>query len=377
MRSILCLLVSLFLCFPALAQQGTSDEIGTVTKQLFDAVDAQKWDDAISALKRLDQLQPETQGNAYNLACMYSRKAAADESLAWMDKAIQWGWGGGRGGIYAGQTTQVERMTQVEMTAKDSDLEFLRKDARYAKLAERMLALAKRAAEYATAPALYVPEKLKDAPEVPLLLVLHGAGGNKDATLAAWKPIADELGCALAVPAAPYPLREDASRGWGWIDDPLNFALPNRTAEYQKPVTAALDALRKTKKLAPNKLWIAGQGQGATLALVTGLHNSDLLKGVALLDADVVPALCGYKVPSAKANGLRLEARFDTLFWKTRPGLDLTKGAVVAWALGGSVSEIADVKDAAARQAALVDAVRALAKAAEAAANPAPAVAPK
>jgi predicted esterase len=222
-----------------------------------------------------------------------------------------------------------------------------------------------------------VPEKHKDAPEVPLLLVLHEAGGDKQSTLAAWKPLADELGCALAIPAAPYPLREDPSRGWTWIDDPNNFALPNRTAEYQQPIHAALDALRKTKKLSPGRLWIAGAGQGATLALVAGLHNSGLLKGAALLDPDVVPAITGYKVPSAKTNGLRLETRFDTNAWKARTGVTMPKKLVEGWALPGSTSELAELKDAAARQAALADAVRALAKGADAAASATPAVAPK
>jgi predicted esterase len=376
MRPILKLFAFLLLSFPLCAQITPSAEVLALTRQLYVAVDAQKWDDAITALKSLDKLQPETQGNAYNLACMYSRKADADQACAWLDKAIQWGWGGGRGGIYAGASTQVERMPQPEMTAKDTDLEFLRKDARWPKLAERMQALQKRAEEYAAAPALYVPEKLKDAPDLPALLVLHAAGGEKQATLAAWKSLADELGCALVVPAAPYPLREDAARGWGWIDDINNFQLANRTAEYQRPVLAALDALRKTKKLSASKVWIAGEGEGATLALVTGLHNSGLLKGMALLDPEVLHALTDYKVTTATGNGLRLEARFDAAAWKAR-GQESPLKSVQAWKLAGSASEIAELKDAAARQAALVDALRALAKAAEAAATTAPASAPK
>jgi hypothetical protein len=50
---------------------------------------------------------------------------------------------------------------------------------------------------------------------------------------------------------------------------------------------------------------------------------------------------------------------------------------VEGWALAGSTSELAEVKDAAARQLALAEAVRALAKAAESAASATPAGAPK
>jgi acetyl esterase/lipase len=153
--------------------------------------------------------------------------------------------------------------------------------------------------------------------------------------------------------------------------------MPARTADYQKPVTAALDALRKQKKLSANRIWVAGEGQGATLALISALYNSALLKGAAVLDPDVVPAVTGFKVPTAKTNGLRLEARFDTNYWKARAGVESPKKLVEGWAVSGSTLELPELKDAAARRAALLDALRALAKAAEAAPNPTPAVAPK
>src|SRR5213075_1100147 len=108
------------------------------------------------------------------------------------------------------------------------------KDPRFAKLLERSKATQKRAEDYAATPAIYVPEKLKDASEVPLVVVLHDAGGTKDATLAAWKPFADELGYALIVPAAPFPVREDASQGMHWIDDTNWFESTLHTSEYMK-----------------------------------------------------------------------------------------------------------------------------------------------
>ncbi len=369
----LAAVLALALC--AFAQQ--ADETLTLNQKILAAVYAEKWDEALACLGQLDKLQPETNGTAYNYACVYSRKGEPDRAVEWLDKAVQWGWGGGKGGIAVQGATTAPLVWQCEMLEQDSDLANLRKDARFAKLLERAKALQKRTEEYVAAPALYVPEKLKDALELPLLLVLHDQGGNKDATLADWKGLADELGCALAVPAAPYLLREEASRGWGWIDDTRLFVAPARTGEYQKTVLAAVEALRKQKKLAAGRVWIAGEGQGATLALVTALHNSALFKGVAVLDPDVAPALTGYKVPTAKTNGLRLEARFDAGFWKARAGVESPKKLVEGWTMPGSTLELAELKDSAGRQAALVEAVRAMAKAADAAANTAPAAAPK
>jgi predicted esterase len=376
MRSTLLRLFALLaLSVCAFAQQ--VDEATALNQKILAAVFAQKWDDAIGLLGQLDKLQPENNGTAYNYCCVYSRKGDVDKAVEWLDKSIQWGWGGGKGGIAVEGSQTAVQVWHSEMLEKDTDLDNLRKDPRFAKLLERSKALQKRVEDYVAAPALYVPEKLKDAAELPVLLVLHEQGGNKDATLAAWKGLADELGCALAVPAAPYLLREDAKRGWGWIDDMRLFVVAARNADYQKPVHAALDALRKQKKLAANRVWIAGEGQGATLALVTALYNSALLKGVAVLDPDVSPALTGFKVPTAKTNGLRLEARFDANFWKARTGVESPKKLVEGWAVPGSTLELAELKDAAGRHAALLDALRALAKAADAAPNPTPAVAPK
>ncbi|MBK7643604.1 MAG: hypothetical protein IPJ19_11265 [Planctomycetes bacterium] len=366
-------LLALSLC--AFASPG--DDALTLNRKVLDACFTQKWDEALTLLAQLDRLQPEYNGTAYNYACVYARKGEPDKAFEWLGRSIEWGWGGARGSVATPSLQATQSIWHAAMLETDADLESLRKDERFAKIVERAKALQKRAEEYTAEPALYVPEKLKDAAELPVLIVLHEAGGDKASTLAAWKPIADELVCALAVPAAPFSRGEDPARGWAWIDDPSNFAQPGRTKDYQQPVNAALDALRKTKKLAANRVWLAGAGQGATLALLTALHNATLVRGAAVLDPDVDLQQTGYKVPGAKAAGLRLEARFDPTYWKARGGADATQAIVAGWAFPGSCSALAEVKDAAARRAALAAAVRALAQAADDAGNATPAVAPK
>jgi len=374
-RLLICLVAFAALAVSAFAQ--SVDEIRTLNTKMLDACYASKWDEALGYLAQLEKIQPENNGVAYNYTCVYSRMGNADKAVEWLDKSIQWGWGGSKGGIAVQGSQTAPLVWHAEMLEKDTDLDNLRKDPRFPKLLERAKALQKRVEDYGAAPAIYVPEKLQAATEISVLIVLHDAGGNKDASLAAWKPIADELGCALVAPAARFALREDASRGWGWIDDPNVFALANRTLEYQWPVLTSLDALRKQKKCTTKRIWIAGEGQGATLALVTALHNSGTIQGAAVLDADVIPALTGYKVPGAKANGLRLEARFDTKSWKARGAVEPPTKQVQVWELAGSIAELAEVKDAAARQAALADAVRTLAKSAPPAPPAAPPAAPK
>lgn len=375
MRSIRLLIAFTLLSLCAFAQH--SSERVALNQKIVAAVSAEKFDEALALLGELEALKPEDSGTAYNYACVFAHKGEADPAFEWLDKAVRRGWGGGKGAIAVADVQSAQMVWHSEMLEQDKDLDSLRKDARFAKILERAKALQKRVVEYSAAPAVYVPEKLKSAPEIALLVVLHAQGGDKQSTLDAWKGVADELGCALAVPAAPVLLREDAHAGWGWIDEMDVFAIAGRTAEYQRPVLAALDVVRKQRSLSPSRVWIAGEGEGATLALVSALHNSLLLRGVAVLDPDVVPALCGYKVPVAKANGLRLETRFDPQYWKARPGVLAPKESVSAWALAGSTSEVADLKDAAGRHAALVEAVRALVKAADAAVQAAPAVAPK
>jgi len=112
---------------------------------------------------------------------------------------------------------------------------------------------------------VFVPRDAARERRVPLVVTLHGAGGNARSGLALLREVADEAGVALLAPS---------SRGRTW-----DVVLGG----YGRDV-AMLDALlrRVSTRLAvdPARVGIAGFSDGASYALSLGLTNGDLFSGV-------------------------------------------------------------------------------------------------
>ena len=181
------------------AQKPTKQQLN---QDAITAFQAKKYDDGIALLMKILEQEPKDNGTAYNLACGYALKGDTDKGFEWLGKAVDWGWGTGQGTL-VGSTVQT---SNLEMTKTDPDLASLRKDPRWDALIARISPKA----------ATYIPEKIKAAKEMPLLVVLHDAGSTKDQVVAGrWKAVADELGYALLAPEGPVALG-DAAKGTSW-----------------------------------------------------------------------------------------------------------------------------------------------------------------
>ena len=109
---------------------------------------------------------------------------------------------------------------------------------------------------------LYVPKNIASKASVPLVLILHGAGGNADTrSLSFTFPLAEELGVVALLPE---------SRGSTWDGVGGSFG----------PDVAFIDeALRYTfQRVAvnPARIALGGFSDGASYALSLGLANGDL-----------------------------------------------------------------------------------------------------
>ena len=51
-----------------------------------------EYDKALSLFKKIIELQPDSAGPYYNIACIYARQNRAEESLDWLKKAIEKGY---------------------------------------------------------------------------------------------------------------------------------------------------------------------------------------------------------------------------------------------------------------------------------------------
>jgi phospholipase/carboxylesterase len=113
--------------------------------------------------------------------------------------------------------------------------------------------------------ALYLPPGYRPDRAVPLVLLLHGAGGSGAAIVRRFRPYADELDIAFVAPD---------SRGPTW----------NSVGRFGADVAFVDKALRTAFlrcNTAPDRLYIAGFSDGASYSLSLGLTNGDLFPRIA------------------------------------------------------------------------------------------------
>lgn len=110
-------------------------------------------------------------------------------------------------------------------------------------------------------PLLHVPPGLAPDRAVPLVVALHGAGGNAEAGLAVLGGLADERGLVVLAPAA-LGTTWDAVTGSGDRDTAL--------------LDQALTRVFSTVPVDPARVAVAGFSDGASYALGLGLANGDL-----------------------------------------------------------------------------------------------------
>ena len=367
-RIVRWLVFSFLLVAPALARQ--TKDVTTLNREALEAITAKKYDEGIALLQKILELTPKDKGTAYNLACVCSLKGDVEKAHEWLSTAADWGWGGGRGSI-AGSNKQ---MSELDMCRNDADLANLRKDPRFealmAKMAlnvEKRAALQKQVDEYAKTAAVYVPEAVKGLAEMPLLVVLHDAGSNKDAVVAGrWKAIADELGFALVAPSATVPVGSELAQGLEWFDDIAAYAAKTWVAE--KPITDATSAFMKEHTVDKRRVLIAGEGRGGIVASSVAFTNPGLYKGVLMLDSLFLPQLVQARAANASKIGLKVRILVDGPSLRDVPEGDDLKKRVEEWnralatmvVQGGAEQYVADRTDAAKTQALVVAALRGL-----------------
>jgi predicted esterase len=112
---------------------------------------------------------------------------------------------------------------------------------------------------------LYVPAGYRGDAPVPLVLSLHGAGGNAQHGLSPLRALADEAGFALLAVGA-------AGRTWDVIVDGFG---PDVEA-----IDEALAHVFGLVAVDPERLTVSGFSDGASYALSLGITNGDLFTHV-------------------------------------------------------------------------------------------------
>lgn len=119
--------------------------------------------------------------------------------------------------------------------------------------------------EVGRAALLYLPTGYDATRPLPLVVMLHGAGGGPQSTLALLQSLADEAGLILLVPASHLPSWDLVMGGFGPDVASLDRALDYVFAH------CAVD---------PARVVIAGFSDGASYALALGVINGELFSRV-------------------------------------------------------------------------------------------------
>ncbi len=153
-----------------------------------------------------------------------------------------------------------------------------------------------------------------DAERCPVLLLIHGAGGDERALL----PLARALpeGLNLVLPRAP---RRMPRGGFMWY--PVRFTLDGpqvRAAQVDSACAQLAALLRRLPEVlgfAPPRLYLAGFSQGGALAAMLALQRPAALAGLALFGARLLPQLLEgrrrARVPARR--GERRQPRLENL----------------------------------------------------------------
>ena len=138
----------------------------------------------------------------------------------------------------------------------------------------------------------YLPKGHTSAP-APVLVALHGAGGQASDTLTSFRDLADANGIILVIPQSikgTWDMIEDLSSRLG-----LEMNVQPRYGKDLKALDASLADLFTKVAVDPKQIGIMGFSDGATYALSVGTANPDLFKRVIAFSAG--PAFLGKSAP--------------------------------------------------------------------------------
>lgn len=268
-----CLLfVGLWWCatLTAAAQDPTRNDHEKLFQKGIQAITDRNLDAGIEAFEKCLQLDEKDSASCYNLACCYALKGKPAEGLQWLRKAYECGF------------------TDWQHTEKDEDLTALRAQEGYRALIDEMKGAAARneVREYR----MHTPASYDGSRPFPLVIALHGAGGNADHMIELWKKLAEDKGILIAAVQGTVKVRQDSYR---WDD------------RSEGVVLAILREVQEKYKVDAARVVLCGFSQGAYLSWITALRSPDQFRGVVCFGG-LYPAAQEVSYPEALKHGLRV-----------------------------------------------------------------------
>lgn len=123
-------------------------------------------------------------------------------------------------------------------------------------------------------PIVFIPESVAADQPVPLLVALHGAGGDAQGGLSIIRSTAEQFGIVILAPASRGPTWDAIRDGYG----------PDTEV-----IDRALEEIFSFVHVDPQRIGVTGFSDGASYALGLGLANGDLFGKVLAFSPGFVP----------------------------------------------------------------------------------------
>lgn len=234
------------------AQTKVRLKIGHYESKAQKAYESKEYPTAIENYNRLLTLAPFSPGTLYNLACCHALNGDKDAALDALSKSVELGWD-----------------DPVWMSEKDDDLKSLRGDKRFEDICEAAKAISGESVY------VYAPPTLKPDSPAPVMVVLHGFGGNARQFASYFKKVADENNMLVIAPRGSAHLGQLAY-GWNNPGSPRDIDF----SKVANQISEAIDQVAQTHKLDRERIVVAGFSQGGAVALHLMASNPSKYAGV-------------------------------------------------------------------------------------------------
>jgi predicted esterase len=181
----------------------------------------------------------------FNIACNYSLLGDEKQALIWLNKAMDTG-------MYSFDA--------------DSDLDNIRQSKGYKKALARSAKLMQTVRDRVNQPVVLLPDGFDPGKKYPLLIAMHGFGGEPVNFSKAFKGAGNKKGYIVCCPYAPEVMGQ-ASFNWGEWD------------QADKRIMETIVFLKGKYNIDEKRMIIAGFSQGGYYSYYLGLKHPDIFTG--------------------------------------------------------------------------------------------------